>query len=114
MLVIKPLNELVIESVYKTATSWSPFGTREKVLRFLEDRITGLITCVHHDISNQTDSAKNLSELIARQTFYTVVLLRYMQKTTGLPKHVQHLPIYNTPEGNQIDMYIEEFFKHTS
>ncbi|MBI2549125.1 hypothetical protein HYW21_07285 [Candidatus Woesearchaeota archaeon] len=112
-LVMQPLNEGLIASVYESARSWRPFQTEKKVLGYLEDRLTGIITCIHHDISGDRTSSRTLPELVALESFYTVALLRYLQQTVGIPTHIQHLPVYNTPEGNQVERYLEEFFKTT-
>ncbi len=113
MLVMQPLNKDLIASVYDIAKSWKPFQDRGKVLNYLEDQLTGIVTCVHHDISGDRTSSKTLAELVALQSFYTVALLRYLQQTLGLPTHIQHLQIYDTPDGNQVDRYLEEFFSIT-
>ncbi len=113
MLVIQPLNERLINSVYTETKNWGPFQTQDKVINYLEDRLTSLVTCMSHDAVGDRTSSKSLQELINLHSFYTVVLLRHLQQTIALPKDVQHLSIYDTSEGNQVDKYLNEFFSKT-
>lgn len=113
MSVIQPLNEGLLAVVYEHARAWRPFCTQKKVLNYLEDCLTSNFTALNHFAVGGIVSSLSLSELIAVQTFYITATFRYLQKAIDRPTHVQHLPLYDTQDGNQIDKFIKEFFDDT-
>ena len=110
----KPLPDELFEIVCNEAeVCKNGLGDRSPSLQFLEDCIANKTTNCAMALINPERVAhckEILPEFGALNTFYSTVLLRYLNKTLGSPEHVQHLQDFRTPSGNQVDIYLERYF----
>ncbi len=99
-----------LEGVYKHASAWKPFDTEKRVIGYLEECLSHLAVGMRPNFGTPALFSYALEEACALTSFYNTVLFRYMEKTRGFPKEVQTLDCFDTKDGNQVDMFIKEFF----
>ena len=112
------LEEHHIKIIYGHGRSWNNdnfLHNPENAIKYLEDRIAhcttdiGLI-CIDREIYLKGHEKGTNHDTALLNSFYTTTLFRYLQITSGQPKDIQHLQIYDTPHGNQVDQFLLEFF----
>ena len=110
----KPLPDELFEIVCREAELCkNGLGERNGALQFLEDCIANKATTCATALINPERVAhckEILPEVGALNTFYSTVLLRYLNKNIGAPEHVQHLQDFGLGKQNQVDVYLEKYF----
>jgi hypothetical protein len=118
MNVRQPLPEQVLkeEIQYLESFKWT-LSKPEEALGLLEDKITQTTVWVAVATMGDEKERRRLENLLPKfvllNTFYTTVLLRYLQKTQGIPKDIQHLTDFDVEDQlyrNQVDYYLERAF----
>ena len=86
----------------------------EKSAQFFDNQLTNILSDIVHARFGGETAREVLSETLDSSLlmakFLVVAFFRYSNKTTGKPENIGLLTHYDTPKGNQVDLYLKEFF----
>ena len=109
-----PLPKELFYETWEDTKRYIGLEDRRRALGFLEDRLAHIFTSVGSALEGDDVLRDYFISFLERNLllnkFYGVTLLRYLNKTIGSPKLVQHLNDYRTEGGNQVDLYLKEYF----